>query len=157
MESKIKQLNSRLIEARAAFDTVSIAADENTEAVIQGAIRDKQRRDTLDDLLMSLREEASALGLSERQLLERTLMLNKAEPLERKMILALFDKIDAHNKEAEATRKADAAARLKDKQDQARAAREEARLQNLLSGLQDFTDGREGVLARQYVTEFRLR
>lgn len=153
VESKIEKLNSRLIEARAAFDTVSIAADENTQALIQGAKRDRQRQDTLDDLLMSLREEASALELSERELLERTLTLNKAEPLERKMILALFDKIDAHNKEAEAIKEA-ARAEAQRQREAARAeAQQAASLNRLMQGLENYTLGREGVLARNFATE----
>lgn len=156
VKAEITSLTSRLNEAQAALDGVSMAANSNTQEVIEGAKRDKQRINTIDDLLMSLREEASALKRSERQLLERTLTVNKATPLERKMILALFDRIEAHNKEAEAAKKAAAAVREKDREEQARAAREAARFKSLLSGLQDFTDGREGVLARQYATEFQM-
>ena len=156
VEAELESLDERLTAATSAFDGVALAGDKNTQALIEGAQRDRERRETIDDLLVGLLDEARALKLSERQILERTLTVNKAEPIERKMILALFDKIDAHNKEAEAARKAAAAAKAKAREDEAQAAREKARFERLLNGLQDFTDGREGVLARQYVTEFQM-
>lgn len=156
LQRDIDKTNEKLIQQQAELAGVAAAADPNIEQTIKAAERERERIQSIDDLIMRMREESAVVGFSARKKLEYQLAVLKVDDVERKLILTMFDKIDAHEKAqkaAEKTRREEKAAAAEAKR---KAEQEKARFDKMLLDIENFTLGKQGVLLRDFEAEKAL-
>lgn len=156
LQRDIDKTNEKLIQQQAELAGVAAAADPNIEQTIKAAERERERIKSIDDLIMRMREESAVVGFSARKKLEYQLAVLKVDDVERKLILTMFDKIDAHEKAqkaAEKTRREEKAAAAEAKR---KAGQEKARFDKMLLDIENFTLGKQGVLLRDFEAEKAL-
>jgi hypothetical protein len=156
LQRDIDKTNEKLIQQQAELAGVAAAADPNIEQTIKAAERERERIKSIDDLIMRMREESAVVGFSARKKLEYQLAVLKVDDVERKLILTMFDKIDAHEKAqkaAEKTRREEKAAAAEAKR---KAEQEKARFDKMLLDIENFTLGKQGVLLRDFEAEKAL-
>lgn len=156
LQRDIDKTNEKLIQQQAELAGVAAAADPNIEQTIKATERERERIQSIDDLIMRMREESAVVGFSARKKLEYQLAVLKVNDVERKLILTMFDKIDAHEKAqkaAEKTKREEKAAAAEAKR---KAEQEKARFDKMLLDIENFTLGKQGVLLRDYEAEKAL-
>lgn len=156
LQRDIDRTNEKLIQQRAELEAVTAAADPNIEQTIKAAERERERIESIDDLIMKMREESAVIGLSARKKLEYQLAVLRVDDVERKLILTMFDKIDAHEKAAKAQEQAERDAKAAAKEADRLAEQEKARFDKMLLNIENFTLGKQGVLLRDYEAEKAL-
>lgn len=156
LQALIDSTNEKLIQQQAELAGVTAAADTNTRAMVEAAEKERERAENIDDLLMSMREESALLGKSNRQKLEYKLTVMSATDAERKLALAIFEKIDAYEQEQEALKKSEREKKAADRAAQRQADQEKAKFDQMLLNIENFTLGKQGVLLRDYEAEKAL-
>jgi len=153
LQAVIDGINEKLIRQRAELAEVTAAGDDNTRQAIESAQAEKERSERVEGMILSLIDQANKLGLNAREQALYTATLKGAKPEELAAINRIYDRIEAYNEQQEAIKEA---ARV-EAQRQREAARAEAQqaasLNRLIQGLENYTLGREGVLARNFATE----
>lgn len=156
LQALIDSTNEKLIQQQAELAGVTAAADTNTRALVEAAEKERERAETVDDLLMSLREESALLGKSNRQKLEYKLTVMSATDAERKLALAIFAKIDAYEQEQEALKTSQREQKAADRAAERQAEQEKSRFDQMLLNIENFTLRKQGVLLRDYEAEKAL-
>ena len=151
--AKVAELTQEHDKAAGTLNGLKAVVDPATQSLIEQARATKDNKEAVINLIAGLVSEAEQLGKTARQQAIYNARLKGATPEQIKQIKLIYDTIEAHNKEQAALRIADAEKKRRQREAASQAAAEQRRLQALLGGLQDFIDGREGVLARQYVKE----
>lgn len=156
VQDNLKELNLELAEVQSQFGAQVVGLQQAEDGTIKLAERERERIESIDDLIMSMREESAVIGFSARKKLEYQLAVLKVNDVERKLILTMFDKIDAHEKAekaAEKTKREEKAAAAEAKR---KAEQEKARFDKMLLDIENFTLGKQGVLLRDYEAEKAL-
>ena len=156
VQDNLKELNLELAEVQSQFGAQVVGLQQAEDGTIKLAERERERIESIDDLIMSMREESAVVGFSARKKLEYQLAVLKVNDVERKLILTMFDKIDAHEKAekaAEKTKREEKAAAAEAKR---KAEQEKARFDKMLLDIENFTLGKQGVLLRDYEAEKAL-
>lgn len=96
-ESKdnLKELEDGLINSQTAYDNAQIKIDKYNETISDPSGSGKKRAEAVNNIIRGLADEASALELSESQMLKRELMLNDATEAEIRSALAIQKSIQA--------------------------------------------------------------
>lgn len=128
----------------------------NTQAELDAAEAERERKRTLEELVKGFEDQANAATKSARALAIQQAVSKGAEQSDLDRINSAFDAMDAEAERQEQLRQTQAAERLAQAEAKRAAAAEKKRLDDLLNSLIDFSVGREGVLERTFAQELAI-
>lgn len=153
LQSEVDGLNEKLVRQRNELAQVTAAGDDNTRQVMESTKAEKERAERVEGMILSLIDQANKLGLNAREQALYTATLKGAKPEELAAINRIYDRIEAYNEQQAAIKEAARAEAQRQREVARSEAQQAASLNRLMQGLENYTLGREGVLARNFATE----